>query len=69
MINDNNTTLGMFTPKFDEERKFAYAVDVGLYLWSELIDGEGDFTTCVVVAVIDDVDNDVDKFVACVAIV
>ena len=66
VINDRNTTLGIFVPEFSHKGESTCAVDVGVYLRDELVDEEGACITCVIVTVEDDVDDDVDKCVACI---
>ena len=69
LVNDGDAAFGMFTAEFGDEGEVASAVDVVLDLGNELGEGKSCGVACVVVAVGDYVDDDIEKVGAVVAVV
>ena len=59
VVNDSHTIFGVFASKLGDEREVAGTVDVGLDLQNELRERECSGVSGVVIAVQDDVDDDV----------
>ena len=63
MINYCNAKFRMFSSEVGDEEEGDGMVDAGLYLWDDLKEREDGCALCVVVAVRDDVNDDIDECV------
>ena len=64
VVNNSDTTLYVLAPEFGDEGEEACLVDVGLYLWDKIVEGECDYVIGVFVTVGDDVYHDIEDQVA-----